>query len=415
MILNEKQRKAVRTDARFLFLLAGAGTGKTRVITERIRYLIEHDTDPSRILAITFTRKATLEMRERTDNPDVHIHTFHQFAYGYLSDKGHTLYDENKGPFTKEQILSFSIYKNGLFKGLRPRGFRAYQRYLGAHDLIDYDDILIEFDRLLERQRITLDLDHIFIDEFQDTNDLQYAVLRKMIGKNTAVFAVGDPDQSIYRFRGARENIILRFVSDYRAKQETLDLNYRSDQAIIRHANRLIAHNRRTFKKALVSESSKDGSVRSFHYHDPEEEARALTGKIRVFLRQGVRPEEIAVLYRTHARSYELQFELLKEDVMFQEYEEWDHVYKEGVQLLTIHRAKGLEFDVVFIIGLEAGFFPNNRENRLSEEEEERRLMFVAMTRARQALYLSWTRHDWTGRRKKASLFLVESGVKRSE
>ncbi len=415
MILNEKQRKAVRTDARFLFLLAGAGTGKTHVITERIRSLIEHGADPSRILAITFTRKATLEMRERTDNPDVHIHTFHQFAYGYLSNKERRLYDETKSPFSKEQLLSFSIYKNGLFRGLRPRGFKAYQRDLQQHHLMDYDDLLLEFDRLLKEKRVTLDLDYIFIDEFQDTNDLQYAVLKKMIGKDTAVFAVGDPDQSIYRFRGASENIILRFVQDYRAKQETLDLNYRSDQAIIEHANRLIAHNRRSFKKTLASESSKEGTVLSFCYHDPEEEAQALTNRIRFLIRQGVQAEEIAVLYRTHGRSYELQFELLKEDLMFQEHEETDHMYKEGVQLLTIHRAKGLEFDVVFIIGLEADFFPNNRENRLSEEEEERRLMFVAMTRARQALYLSWTRHDWTGRRKKASLFLVESGVKAGE
>lgn len=415
MTLNEKQKKAVRTDARFLFLLAGAGTGKTRVITERIRYLIEHGTEPSRILAITFTRKATYEMRERTRHPDVRIHTFHALAYGYVSDQGQRLYDETKGPFTKKQTLSFSIYKNGLFKGLRPRGFKAYQRYLNAHDLIDYDDILIEFDRLLEQRKITIDFDHIFIDEFQDTNDLQYAVLHKMIEKHTLVFAVGDPDQSIYRFRGANENIILRFVSDYRAKQETLDLNYRSDRAILEHANRLIAHNRRTFKKALVSNRFKEGSVEGLCYPNPEEEACDIVKRVRHLIREGLRAEEIAVLYRTHGRSYELQFELLKEDIVFQEYEEKDHMNKEGIQLLTIHRAKGLEFDVVFVIGLEAGHFPGMRENRRSEQEEERRLMFVAMTRARHVLYLSRTRTDWSGQRKKASLFLVESGVKASE
>ncbi|MFP4187141.1 MAG: ATP-dependent helicase [Acholeplasmataceae bacterium] len=414
MNLNEKQKKAVRTDARFLFLLAGAGTGKTRVITERIRYLIEKGTDPSRILAITFTRKATLEMHERTGERGVRIHTFHQFAYGYL-DHDHRLFDETKSPFTREQLLSFSVYKNGLFRGLRPRGFKAYQRHLKRQNLIDYDDILLEFDRLLAEKRVTLALDHIFIDEFQDTNDLQYGVLKRMIGKNTAVFAVGDPDQSIYRFRGARENIILRFVRDYRAKEETLDLNYRSDQAIIAHANRLIAHNVRAFKKSLVAVSTELGSVLSLRYHDPEEEARDLIELIRFLIRQGIKAEEIAVLYRTHARCYELQFEMLKADLLFQEYEETDHAVPEGIQLLTIHRAKGLEFDVVFVIGLEAGLFPSNRENRLSETEEERRLLFVAMTRARHALYLSSTQYDWSGRWQRPSHFLLESAVKPSE
>ena len=416
MHLNDEQMKVIESKNRFLFLLAGAGSGKTRVIVEKIKKLIEESVLPQDILAITFTKKAAKEMIERVNHEDVDIHTFHRFCLIQL--KAHSTYtykiiDEANLPFTKDDLLKITRYKNSIYRTTKPKVYEKYQMYLTNHHMKDFDDLLLDFIELIINKSCVKTYKHIFIDEFQDTNLLQYEVLKHLIKHDTHVLAVGDPDQSIYQFRGAHAKIITSFVNDYQALIFTLTKNYRSSKEIIEISNQLIKKNNRKYKKQLepINYSIKTPNV--FEFDNETCEAIHIIKLIKSLTQNKIKHQEIAILYRNHSRAYEMKYQM--DMIDFPYVKENQFVYHQGVHLMTIHQAKGLEFDVVFIVGLEHKVLPSTHHHTQSEQDEERRLMFVAMTRAKKYLYLSYVKCNSFHVIQKPSLFIKECGLKRQK
>jgi len=413
MKLNSEQEKVIQSNERFLFLLAGAGSGKTRVIVEKIKRILNEGVEPESILAITFTRKSAFEMKERINHPSVHVHTFHQFCYLRLLEnqsKPFTIIKETKTSYKKDELLKISKYKNSLYRTIKPKSYDKYQSELKTNNEKDFDDLLLDYLNILKKERPMKPYEYLFIDEFQDTNLLQYEIVKKLINHQTKVLAVGDPDQSIYQFRGANSKIIDFFITEFKASLHTLSINYRSNETIIKHANQLIGLNNRKYKKELISHSKEKEVVFSLYFKDEIEEANYLIELIASYLNKGHKPNNICVLYRNHFRSYEFKYQLAKSDISFQTNESKEG--EQGINLLSIHQAKGLEFDIVFIIGLEKGVLPSLKNNTQIEHDEERRLMFVAITRARHHLIFSHVRINSLNVIQKPSKFIIESGVK---
>ena len=400
MILNEKQKKVVYTQEHFLFLLAGAGSGKTRVIVERIKHLINLGVSKEDILCLTFTHKAAKEMKERLNTYDLNIYTFHSLAFHALKTitSSYELIKEDNIPFNKQDLLDISTYKNSMYKKRKPKLYDSYQQYLKQHHQKDFDDLLIDYLKILNQTKKTYQ--YIFVDEFQDTNLLQYKIIQKLIKKDSYVLAVGDPDQSIYQFRGANRYIIDQYVKDYHAKVEILDKNYRSSPEILKIANDFIKRNHRTYKKNLIPFHQKNYETHKKVCINLEDEANFIIHQYKKFIFKGIKPFEIAVLYRNHHRASYLKKVLNQKFIDF----------KTGIQLLSMHQAKGLEFDCVFIIGLEDDEIPSRHTKTYMTLEEERRLMYVAVTRARKYLYLIYTKN--VGNYRKKSKFYKEIKIK---
>lgn len=399
MKLSNEQIKAVTSKCRFIFLLAGAGSGKTRVVIERIKYLIINGINPNDILAITFTRKASEEMKIRLNNDLVNVNTFHGFCYQMLQKDGFDkqIIDPKDLPFTQNELLSISKYKNSLQGVKRPIILDLYQEYLNSKSAIDFDDIMNLF--LEKYRKKTFHYKYIFIDEFQDTNNLQYQIMKLLINDKTNVFAVGDPDQSIYRFRGADSKIINRYIQDFNATLLTLGNNYRSNIKIINEANFVINKNKNRIKKELVPHKTDDGSLELYSFNNYEDEAKFIILKFKELMKKGYQLKDIAIIYRNHRRSTTFKKNYFDNYLISIE---------PNVSMLSCHESKGLEFKVVFIIGLEEGLFPSLYENRISETEEERRLFFVSITRAMDKLYITYSKKDEFGNMRKPSRFLME-------
>lgn len=400
MTLNEKQKKVVYTHKHFLFLLAGAGSGKTRVIVERIKYLLNQEVCEDDILCLTFTRKAAHEMRTRLNQKIKNIYTFHSLALNQLKTiyKEYQLINHETIGFDQRELLNISKYKNSLYHMRKPKIFDAYQMKLYQLGVKDFDDLLLDYLEYLEKYKKTYT--YIFIDEFQDTNKLQYHILKKLIGKDSYVLAVGDPDQSIYQFRGADVFVIDRFIKEYQADVEILDLNYRSTPQILSLANGFIKRNHRSYKKVLKPYRNDQFEVKKYVFEDINEETTFILKQYKNCIKEGIKPSEIAILYRNHLRVSHLKKALKKTFI--------DTKY--GLQLLSMHQAKGLEFDCVFIIGLEDQEIPSAFTQTYMTLEEERRLMYVAMTRARKYLYMTYTKYADNYRKK--SIFYKEIKIK---
>ncbi len=414
MKLNEEQKKVVYSNERFLFLLASAGSGKTRVIVERIKHLVSKGVDPKKILAITFTKKASLEMQERIENKEVNIHTFHQFCFKRLKEDfkiTFEMFETTESPFKKEELLAIANYKNSLFKLVKPKTYDKYQDYLSANKLKDFDDLLLDF---IQQIKIAnrYKFDYIFIDEFQDTNILQYELLEKITGEETSVLAVGDPDQSIYSFRGSDSELISKFIINFKAKLHTLSINYRSVKNITTLANSLIKRNNRLFKKELIPCVFEELTPYHFKFKNEKKEIFFLINFVKTLKKSGVKESEIAILFRNNFRVNNLKKELLLQDVHHQISTPNKTRSQNGIQLMTIHKAKGLEFDCVIIVGLEKGLLPSTRKNDVASLDEERRLMFVAMTRAKKYLYFTSIEKQSNQYAYKTSCFIRESGIK---
>jgi ATP-dependent DNA helicase UvrD/PcrA len=604
--LNSAQREAVTAEARPLLVLAGAGSGKTRVLVHRIAWLIQVEhVSPYAILAVTFTNKAAGEMRTRIEQligvsaRSMWVGTFHGLAHRLLRQH----WSEAKLPQTFQILDSEDQYRliRRVLKGLDldearypPRQLqwfinsrkdeglrakhtlvnddpthrqmlRAYAAYEAACErggLVDFAELLLRALELWRGDVVLLEhyqqrFRHILVDEFQDTNAIQYAWIRLLAGKQSLPFVVGDDDQSIYAWRGAKIENILRFEKDFPdVRMLRLEQNYRSTGNILKAANALITNNSARLGKNLWTSDADGDPIRVYAAYNEHDEAQFVIDQIKRWQEQGGERKDIAVLYRSNAQSRVFEERLLVEAIPYRVYggprfferqeikdalaylrllenrdddasferiinlpargigsrtldmlrerahrdnmslwrglsqildskdapsrvlgalagfvnltddmdkqirgldlfEQVDHVihssglvqyyqaekgergetrvenlqelvsaargfqtedlqgmtplsaflshaaleagegqaqaWEDCVQLMTLHSAKGLEFPVVFICGLEDGLFPHERSSGdLESLEEERRLCYVGMTRAKQQLYLSY-------------------------
>jgi DNA helicase-2/ATP-dependent DNA helicase PcrA len=367
--LNPAQREAVLHVDGPLLVVAGAGSGKTRVLTHRVAHLIRaHGVKPNEILAITFTNKAATEMRERLERilgrtaRGIWILTFHAACgrilrreaerLGYRSS--FTIYDQadqvrlvkacleelGKDPkrFTprgihaqisnaKNQLVGPEEYTSrvaSFWDQTVAEVYELYQRRLFASNAVDFDDMLMltvdvleRFPEALERWQSTFH--HVLVDEYQDTNKAQYRLLQLLAAQHRNVFAVGDPDQSIYAFRGADIRNILDFEKDFGgADTVALEQNYRSSNAILEAANAVIDNNRDRKPKRLWSELGQGDPVEVVEVEDEHAEARFVAAEIARLVESGYSASEIAVFYRTNAQSRVLEDVLVRQGVPYQ-------------------------------------------------------------------------------------------------
>ena len=591
MSLNHAQTEAVAHNKGPCMVLAGPGSGKTLTIAKRIEYLImKHKVRPEEILVITFTKYAAWEMKNRTrsicgpSSYAVTFGTFHGIYYGILKwayrlNQSNLLSDEEKYRILREilpgidwdqepeadeekdylQELAIEIgnvknncmdieeyepvkYTTEKFRKL----YRTYEETKKKYRKIDFEDMLIQCrDLFMKRPDILKKwqekFQYILVDEFQDVNQAQYDVVRMLAAPQDNLFVVGDDDQSVYGFRGAKPGIMMEFMKDYpKARQILLDVNYRSSGYIVKGALRVIGNNKIRFEKKIEAFRKPDETVHVQEVKDPVQEAEYVLEKIREYREKGVSYTEMAVLYRTNVdaramselmteyqipfvmkehlnniyehfialdmisylrlsqgeydRKYFLQIanrpnryltresmktgnvsyeslrryyrdkdwmvdridqlewdmkmicdktpyaaiqyirkrmgydEFLKEYAAYRKIssedlfavleeiwqnskgygtiKEWfEHIEsygkmlkeqnkkngeKEGVNLMTMHAAKGLEFDTVFVIEANEGSCPYKKATADEEIEEERRLFYVAMTRAKRKLVISY-------------------------
>jgi DNA helicase-2/ATP-dependent DNA helicase PcrA len=367
MILNEEQKQAVYTDAKAVFLLAGAGSGKTRVIVERIKYLINKGIDAQTILCITFTNKSAEEMTNRLSQYTIKAYTFHGYCYEVLKKYQDFKIFEHNSEFSDNQILKVATYKNSLKTIKKPKIYAHYTAYLTQRNLLDFDDLMMHAFKYISIHQYQ----YIFIDEFQDTNLLQYKILNLMIHEDTHVFAVGDPDQSIYAFRGARAELIGKYLKEYRATLLKLEMNYRSNPYILEASNNLIRHNLNRYKKRLIG--VKPYGKKPLIYIGSDNQIVEYI----IYTIKHYKLYDAVILYRNHYMVSYLRQALTRS-------------YLFDVKLISFHESKGLEFKTVMIVGLEG--LPFDKENIYKNEAEERRLLFVGLTRAMNELYLFSTK-----------------------
>lgn len=593
MSLNHAQTEAVAHNKGPCMVLAGPGSGKTLTIAKRIEYLImKHKVRPEEILVITFTKYAAWEMKNRTrsicgpSSYAVTFGTFHGIYYGILKwayrlNQSNLLSDEEKyrilreilpgidwdqepeadeeKDYLQEMAIEIGNVKNNCMdiEEYEPvkyttekfrKLYRTYEETKKKYRKIDFEDMLIQCrDLFMKRPDILKKwqekFQYILVDEFQDVNQAQYDVVRMLAAPQDNLFVVGDDDQSVYGFRGAKPGIMMEFMKDYpKARQILLDVNYRSSGYIVKGALRVIGNNKIRFEKKIEAFREPDETVHVQEVKDPVQEAEYVLERIREYREKGVSYTEMAVLYRTNVdaramselmteyqipfvmkehlnniyehfialdmisylrlsqgeydRKYFLQIanrpnryltresmktgnvsyeslrryyrdkdwmvdridqlewdmkmicdktpyaaiqyirkrmgydEFLKEYAAYRKIssedlfavleeiwqnskgygtiKEWfEHIEsygkmlkeqnkkngeKEGVNLMTMHAAKGLEFDTVFVIEANEGSCPYKKAIADEEIEEERRLFYVAMTRAKRKLVISYVK-----------------------
>ena len=367
--LNPAQRDAVTHGEGPLLILAGAGSGKTRVLTHRIAYLVHSgQARPDELLAITFTNKAAQEMRERVElllgrsTRGMWVLTFHAACTRILRveaprlgyTRQFTIYDQadsrrmvrlcldrvgaDPKRFTPGAVQSqISDAKNRLRDAAEYRGmvgsyfeqtvadaYDLYERELVRCNAMDFDDLLVRAVNVLElfpevRERYQQAFEHVLVDEYQDTNHAQYRWLTLLAGERRNLAVVGDDAQSVYGFRGADIRNILDFEDDFPdAHVVKLEQNYRSTQTILSAANAVIAHNRNQVRKELWTEVGEGDPVTIRALADEHAEARAVLSEVEQLVDDGVSRSEIAVFYRTNAQSRVLEDALVRADVPYQ-------------------------------------------------------------------------------------------------
>ena len=374
--LNREQRLAVECVEGPVLIVAGAGSGKTRVLTSRIAYMIEKGTDPSRILALTFTKKAATEMKERIAGMvgerkarRIWMGTFHSVFIRFLREFADaigfpptfTIYDtgdsvsavkacvkqlglDDKMYKPKEVLARISKAKNDLVTptpyangagGYReddrvhkkPEIYRIYQAYCQLcrqSGVMDFDDILLYMNILLRGNQDALvsireRFDAILVDEYQDTNMAQYLILRKLADVHRNLCVVGDDSQSIYAFRGAKIENILNFRKDFpEAKTFRLECNYRSTKNIVNAANSLISKNEGRIPKQCVSMGEEGEKIRLVRAYTEQEEAALVASEILQRMHSAhAEYEDFAILYRTNAQSRALEEQLRKRNIPY--------------------------------------------------------------------------------------------------
>ena len=368
--LNDHQRKAVTSDPGNLLVLAGAGSGKTRVLVHRIAWLIQMEgVSPHGILAVTFTNKAANEMRLRIEEllerpaGGMWVGTFHGLAHRLLrahyqeaglpekfqildSDDQLRLVkricknlelDESKWPAKQCQWFINNQKDEGVraanledfgeeFMQIMIRVYSAYEEACDRGGMVDFGELLLRSHELWLNNPALLEhyqsrFRHLLVDEFQDTNAIQYAWLRMLVGRDGFITVVGDDDQSIYGWRGARIENIQNFDKDFSdADMVRLEQNYRSTANILSAANSLIAKNTGRLGKELWTEDKDGESISSYSAFNEQDEARFIIGQIEKWVNSGNKHTEAAILYRSNAQSRELEEALLRVSMPYRIY-----------------------------------------------------------------------------------------------
>lgn len=362
MEFNKGQLAAISHFKGPALVLAGPGSGKTTVIVKRIEYLIrERGVAPSNILVITFTRAAAIEMRDRfrenIKNAPVYFGTFHSFfftvlKYAYHYDSSSILKND-----TKRQIFKSLYYRERLdleqeedflrkmeeeisrvkSEGILPenyypvctsaeifrRFYNGYERELHGKGMLDFDDMMIYCHELFLKREDILgqwrrQYPYILIDEFQDICRLQYEIIKLLAAPNYNLFAVGDDDQSIYGFRGSKPELMLNFEKDFKGtKRLLLDVNYRCDDNIRFLAGNVIKHNKHRFPKKIIANKPPVYPVNIVKCKNVAKENQYVLKKIRQYLGNGIRLEEMAVIFRTNTQPAALVGRLMEENIPF--------------------------------------------------------------------------------------------------
>lgn len=366
--LNDMQQKAVMQESGPLLILAGAGSGKTSVLTTKVAYLIkEKNINPKNILAITFTNKAAKEMKARIISLvgkvgyDIQVSTFHSFGLRIIKEnyerlgysKNFTIIDSDDSltlikkilkelnidtnkcnpKFIKNQISSAKNemvtpekYSNLVNDDISDITYKVYVKYQDAllrGNSLDFDDLLIVPIRLFNNDKLVLQsyqelFQYVFIDEYQDTNEAQYQLSKMISEKYKNICVVGDDSQSIYSWRGANYKNILNFEKDYKdAKVILLEQNYRSTKTILNAANSLIKNNIKRKDKNLWTENEEGSKIKYIRAIDEKDEASSVTREIKSLVNDGINLDDIAVLYRTNAQSRTIEEAFLNSNIPY--------------------------------------------------------------------------------------------------
>lgn len=393
MSLNKSQAEAIQHTSGPMLVLAGPGSGKTTVITERTKHLIvSQGIDPSRILVITFTKAAASEMKERfyrlmgKKTYPVTFGTFHavffhilKHAYGFHG--GNIIREEQRFQFMKEIIQKMRLeyedenefagdllgeislmkntgvslehyYSKNCGKEIFEQIYQSYDRRMKQSRLIDFDDMLVYCYELFDQRKDILSAwqkkyQYILIDEFQDINRLQFDIIKMMARPENNLFVVGDDDQSIYRFRGAKPELMLGFEKTYpEAARALLDVNYRSCPSVVESSLRLISHNTERFEKKIrpqICRESKQG-VEYFLWENQQEEGKAIIEQILKDCRAGGSYNDCAVLFRTNTQPRLFMSQLMAYNIPFRTKDNIPNLYEHWIarDILTyIRLAKG--------------------------------------------------------------------------
>ena len=522
--LNDAQWQAVTHPGDHLLITAGPGTGKTHTLTQRIIFKLFQKLSDKKILAITFTNKAAQEMRKRLEASSadhflrVDVGTFHKFCLRLLREfyqEAHlpqdfsialpaqaqaiakTIWPDEKPKNLQEKLDQISLSKNTCGGELTPQAL-CYTQKLRENKLLDFDDLLYEALKLLRgaknvRKVMQERYGHIFVDEYQDINEVQHGILLLCAGDKAGVTVIGDPHQAIYGFRGSSASFFEKFLEDFPSAQKvSLADNYRSGGNLVKAAGQVIEKDAAACALPLISRLHKEG--RLIVHNAPSERAEAeyivheiekLLGGTSLFSKDSRRISgqeeaffsfgDIAVLYRLNSQSKHLKEAFARSGIPFEVsgdkplYEEQEaqkiaarlcsfrsgpkekllnyleqqkagqpssvleklfdlaqgagsvdeflddlrlqkendgHAYNaQKVTLATLHASKGLEFAAVFIVGCEDGLVPLKRDGQKTDIDEERRLFYVGMTRAKELLYLvSSAQRLWRGQRQRTQL-----------
>ena len=371
-LLNKNQLAAVSTQAKYARVIAGAGSGKTRVLTYRISYLIsEMNVAPEKIVAIAFTNKVAAEMKERAlkllqgVGKGLTVSTFHSWCAKFLRKEidvlgfpnNFTIMDEEDtetliknigvelGYKRNDDIVKYAMgfIATNKCKGLYPenvlvdkyslervkvalRIFHLYEERKDEMLSLDFDDLLLRTIQILKefpeiRAKWLSRIDHILIDEFQDTNDVQFVLVKLLMDEHTNLYVVGDPDQTIYTWRGANQNIILQFNKTFPlAETLILDRNYRSTGEILEHANKLIAHNKKRVPKDLYTESERGDPIKVECSRTRDDEAFYVANEIENIVRKypNTSYRNIAILYRAAYLTLPFENEFMRRKIPYQ-------------------------------------------------------------------------------------------------
>lgn len=472
--LNTEQRAVATSFGAPVVVLAGAGTGKTRAITHRIAYgAFTGQIDPSRTLAVTFTNKAAGELRHRLQGlgvPRVQARTFHSAAlrqityfwptvngseipqvtsstYGLIAEAARGIGASIETPLLRELAGEISWTKvsniapdryaelagragrsvNGLDPERVADVLQRYEQVKRRREVIDFDDILLCAIALLHEhpevaEKVRDQYRHFTVDEYQDVSPVQRTLLDLWVADNPDLCVVGDVNQAIHTFAGAKPSYLTNFCDDHPgARTLTLEINYRSTPQVIEAANALVGRGAR-----LRATRSAGPAVLVAPASDEQSEARDVATWLTGQHDAGQGWSQLAVLYRINAQSQVLQDELSAAGVPFTIRDPEARSAgrppvpldpnSEAVTLSTMHSAKGLEWESVAVVGLSENLMPFVLASTPSAQAEERRLLYVAFTRARTWLRLSWATQGASGRgSREPSRYLRSAGLVEAE